>query len=236
MGAKGQRRREKNYQAAHGGGYSSRLPPPPVASSIDALPSKLRRIMSLAGSIKQQEINKGKRNTGNAVDKGVQLEEGANSTATEMKRKRNDETSTAQFKEHGDEIPRFSSDEKKKKKKKKGKKANDLRFGADGEPVVAGSKRKERKKQLLQARKNKHKRAKTDEDLEFHGCEDIKFGDVVMAPPKLTSVPKGLKTTAVASQERLRLQAVDAYRNRKAWSSRPGVKLPPPGPAVTTPI
>ncbi|EYU25717.1 hypothetical protein MIMGU_mgv1a015562mg [Erythranthe guttata] len=153
-----------------------------------------------------------------------------------MKRKRNDETSTAQFKEHGDEIPRFSSDEKKKKKKKKGKKANDLRFGADGEPVVAGSKRKERKKQLLQARKNKHKRAKTDEDLEFHGCEDIKFGDVVMAPPKLTSVPKGLKTTAVASQERLRLQAVDAYRNRKAWSSRPGVKLPPPGPAVTTPI
>lgn len=39
---------------------------------------------------------------------------------------------------------------------------------------------------------------------------------------------KGLKTTEDASQERLRLQAVDAYRKRKGWASRPGVKLPSP--------
>lgn len=48
MGAKGQRRREKNYQAAHGGG-NTRLPPPPDPSSLDAMPSKLRKLMSLAG-------------------------------------------------------------------------------------------------------------------------------------------------------------------------------------------
>lgn len=50
MGGKGIRRREKNYTAAHGGGNNTRLPPPPVPSSIDALPSKLRKLMSLAGS------------------------------------------------------------------------------------------------------------------------------------------------------------------------------------------
>jgi len=29
-----------------------------------------------------------------------------------------------------------------------------------------------------------------------------------------------------ASKERLRLQAVEAYRNRRGWTSRPGVQLP----------
>lgn len=45
MGGKGQRRREKNYKAAHGG-YSG-LPPPPVLSQLDALPSKLRQLISI---------------------------------------------------------------------------------------------------------------------------------------------------------------------------------------------
>lgn len=49
MGGKAIRRREKNYKAAHDGGNSTRLPPPPDLSSIDALPSKLRRLMSFAG-------------------------------------------------------------------------------------------------------------------------------------------------------------------------------------------
>lgn len=35
-------------------------------------------------------------------------------------------------------------------------------------------------------------------------------------------------TAQVASHERLRLQAVEAYRKRKGWESRPGIKLPPP--------
>ena len=49
MGRKGQKRREKNYAAAHGG--HSRLPPPPVLSQIDAVPSKLRKLMSLTSSL-----------------------------------------------------------------------------------------------------------------------------------------------------------------------------------------
>lgn len=42
----------------------------------------------------------------------------------------------------------------------------------------------------VEAKKKRHKKAKTEEDLDFPGCEKIKFGDVVEAPPKLVTVPK----------------------------------------------
>ncbi|KAL0347845.1 UNVERIFIED_CONTAM: hypothetical protein Scaly_1800500 [Sesamum calycinum] len=86
-------------------------------------------------------------------------------------------------------------------------------------------------KRRLEERKKKHKKPRTEEDDDFPGREQIKFGDVVEAPPKLIAVPKAFKKIQDASQERLRLQAVDAYRKRKGWASRPGVQLPPP---VTT--
>lgn len=34
------------------------------------------------------------------------------------------------------------------------------------------------------------------------------------------------KSTLSASQERLRLEAIDAYRSRKGWIARPGVPIP----------
>jgi hypothetical protein len=50
MGGKGRRRREKNYRAAHGGSHSL-LPPPPKSSQVDALPSKLRKLISLTSQL-----------------------------------------------------------------------------------------------------------------------------------------------------------------------------------------
>ncbi|CAN6831236.1 unnamed protein product [Brassica oleracea] len=44
MGRKGEKRREKNYLAAHGG--PARLPPPPDRSKQDLLPSKLRILLN----------------------------------------------------------------------------------------------------------------------------------------------------------------------------------------------
>ncbi|KAL0339377.1 UNVERIFIED_CONTAM: hypothetical protein Sangu_1459800 [Sesamum angustifolium] len=228
MGGKGIRRREKNYRAAHGG--SSRLPPPPDPSSVDAVPSKLRKIMSLAGA-KRQPINGPKKSTGNAVDKGIHSGEGTDSMTTGMKRKRTDQSLMAQPMENNSDVPQNNMLEKKKKKKRKNKKADELRFETVGAPGGAGSQRKERKKQRLEERKKKHKKPRTEEDDDFPGREQIKFGDVIEAPPKLIAVPKAFKKIQDASQERLRLQAVDAYRKRKGWASRPGVQLPPP---VTT--
>lgn len=42
----------------------------------------------------------------------------------------------------------------------------------------------------LEAKKNKHKKAKTEDKLDFPGREEIKFGDIVQAPPKLAAIPK----------------------------------------------
>lgn len=110
----------------------------------------------------------------------------------------------------------------------------------------------------LQEMKMKKKKPKTEENLEFRGREEIKFGDVVKAPPKLVAIPKvelwiptinthqfkikfmfsylmkGLKTSQDASKQRLRLQAVEDYRKRKGWVSRPGIHLPPP--VTTSPL
>lgn len=42
----------------------------------------------------------------------------------------------------------------------------------------------------LEEMKNKHKRVKASENLDFPGREEIKFGEVVKAPPKLVTIPK----------------------------------------------
>ncbi|KAI6706673.1 hypothetical protein NL676_009635 [Syzygium grande] len=57
--------------------------------------------------------------------------------------------------------------------------------------------------------------------MDLPGHEKVKFGDIVEAPPKLTMIPKALKTPQNASQQRLRLQAIEAYRNRRGWASQP---------------
>ncbi|CAI9781552.1 unnamed protein product [Fraxinus pennsylvanica] len=221
MGGKGIKRREKNYRAAHGG--SSRLPPPPVPSSLDAVPSKLRKIMSLTGAGKQSldGVRSVRGNGGSGGDKKPRPGDGGDSKTIGVKRERNDQDLIKQ--ELGDSVLQSSTHEKKKRRKSK--KANDLRFETEDQMEVAGSKRKERKKQRLEARKKKNKKAK-EVNVDFPGHEKIKFGDIVVAPPKLVAFPKGLKTVQDASQERLRLQAVDAYRNRKGWTSRPGGQLP----------
>ncbi|KAJ8447366.1 hypothetical protein Cgig2_013143 [Carnegiea gigantea] len=242
MGGKGRKRREKNYVAAHGG--TSRLPPPPNPSSINALPSKLRKIMSFTSSI----------------GKGL----GTDSDNTQRKRKRDDvdenslkitdlqkRHSEAQSKSKSgiirgerdktwampqvaDESKQSESgdaneeeEEEKKKKKRKKKQVNDLRFEAEMEKLGVVSKRRQRKKEYLKAKKKKHKKGSSDHQLDLPKCDEIKFGEVVQAPPKLAVIPKAFRQRMNASKERLRFQAIEAYRNRKGWTNRPGIQVPP---------
>ncbi|KAI5647338.1 hypothetical protein M9H77_33343 [Catharanthus roseus] len=220
MGAKGRRRREKNYLAAHGG--NSRLPPPPDSSSIEAIPSKLRKLMSLTdgnASIGGQEKRKGDggRDSEKRQNRGDKLGRKVSGT-------RSGEDGKSQVSDPSNEVVQNSKNEKKTKKRKR-KQVNDLRFAASEELV--GSKRKERKKLRLEERKKKQKRNKEHENGDFPARDQVKFGEVVQAPPKLLAVPKAFKNLQDASQERLRIQAVEAYRKRKAWASRPGIQLPP---------
>ncbi|KAF5952939.1 hypothetical protein HYC85_010883 [Camellia sinensis] len=208
MVGKGKRRREKNYRAAHGG--HSLLPPPPHPSSLDALPSKLRHLMSFTnssqlGSAKTSVSNE--QRTGGGVGSGnnkkLHSKDKLDSKSTGIRGEDNDGSSvTLQHMDHDDEIFQNSTQEKRRKT--------------------------EKKEARLEAMKKKHKKAKAEENEDFPGCEKIKFGDVVQAPPKLVAIPKALKSSQDASQERLRLKAVEAYRNRKGWASRPGIDLPPP--------
>ncbi|KAI4356835.1 hypothetical protein L6164_000822 [Bauhinia variegata] len=240
MGGGGRRRREKNYRAAHGG-YSA-LPPPPDPSQVDALPSKLRRIISFTSSPQSQpqgaaaltkniETRK-KREDGHAQnDKGevgkADVKQGG--THGELEASRHTGSGNEQFIQ--------SNASKKKKNKRKRKEVRDLRF-EEVEKTSSELKRRERKKKYLEAKKKKQKKTKTEESLEsleFPGREQIKFGDIVEAPPKLAIIPKAFKKAQDASQERLRLKAIEGYRSRKGWTSRPGSQLLPPVTSSTTP-
>ncbi|KAD4178078.1 hypothetical protein E3N88_26669 [Mikania micrantha] len=174
MGGKGKKRREKNYKEAHGVG-KNRLPPPPVRSSLDVIPSKLRKLMSYtAGSGKLSLDEVENKSSDGIVDNKLATKEKPDSVFSKSKIK------------DTNEIDNFSTEKKRKKRKRK--QAEDLRFVA--ELGAVGSKRKERKKKLLEERKKKHKKAKKEDDLNFLGREEIKFGEVVQAPPKLVNFPK----------------------------------------------
>ncbi|KAK7340141.1 hypothetical protein VNO77_20835 [Canavalia gladiata] len=203
MGGKGKRRREKNYRAAHGG-YSG-LPPPPDASQLDALPSKLRKIISFTQH-PNKNLHAHPQNNTTSKDKcnvGIaQVKQGYTDSADEQ----------------------LSANDKKKKKRKRSE-VKDLRFAMDVDKTSSQSKRWERKKKYLEAKKKKHKKTREEEKLDFPGHEKIKFGDIVQAPPKLAVIPKNAQD---ASQERLRLRAIEEYRSRKGWTSRPGSHIPAP--------
>ncbi|KAL8267799.1 hypothetical protein R6Q59_001597 [Mikania micrantha] len=210
MGGKGKKRREKNYKEAHGVG-KNRLPPPPVRSSLDVIPSKLRKLMSYtAGSGKLSLDEVENKSSDGIVDNKLATKEKPDSVYSKSKVK------------DTNEIDNFSTEKKTKKRKRK--QAEDLRFVA--ELGAVGSKRKERKKKLLEERKKKHKKAKKEDDLNFPGREEIKFGEVVQAPPRLVNVPKRFGLSEKASQERMRLRAIEGYRDHKKWASRPGLHLP----------
>ncbi|KAK4741297.1 hypothetical protein SAY87_024885 [Trapa incisa] len=230
MGGKGRKRREKNYRAAHGGNGST-LPPPPDISKLDALPSKLRKLISFTSSLQ----NSWKGSNGYHPES---KRSGSDQNKTERSSLK-DEPSQNVAREDGDhdkctvsskptkEIVEVVSDNKKKRKRKRAQ-VDDLRFQSS---VEESSRRRERRKmrqkEYKEGRKNKHKRANREENVDFPRHEKVQFGDVVKAPPKLVAVPKGLKTPQDISKERVRLQTVEAYRKRKGWASRPGRHLPP---------
>ncbi|XP_050237705.1 uncharacterized protein LOC126687255 [Mercurialis annua] len=229
MGGKGKKRREKNFLAAHGG--NSRLPPPPNPSQVDALPSKLRMIMSLTSKHSlNDEDNHGSAKTSKSGERTSKQRGGDAKKKLSQKEAIVDEQEDGDVNQHmdddsGDNKGVFDGGDGKKKKKRKRNQVTDLRFQESVDTVKTSGKKKERRKKYLEAKK-KRKTSKAEENSDFPGHEKIKFGDVVQAPPKLVTLPKMRKIVPDASQERIRLKAIDAYRQRRGWTSRPGLQLP----------
>ncbi|CAF1873336.1 unnamed protein product [Brassica napus] len=228
MGGKGKKRREKNYLASHGG--PARLPPPPDRSKQDALPSKLRVLMNYTSPPPPQDstkpvVDKKEKKAKAGVDAVKSAKPGSEAKSVE-ERKSEGNTTSSDHENDGDDITLNKGDDKKKKKRKRNE-IKDLRFEQELAELDGRSKRKERKKKYWEAKKQK-KKGKTEDTLRenFPKHEQIRFGDVVQAPPKLAVVPKARKTPMSASKERLRLEAIEAYRSRNGWTSRPGVQIP----------
>ncbi|KAG5395902.1 hypothetical protein IGI04_017716 [Brassica rapa subsp. trilocularis] len=214
MGRKGEKRREKNYLAAHGG--PARLPPPPDRSKQDLLPSKLRVPHDSTKQVVEKKENNSKASVDAAAKNGSDIKS----------EERNDDGYTTSCDQEND-VMLNNGDEKKKLKRKRNQ-VKDLRFEQELTELDGRSKRKERKKKYWEAKKQKKNQGKKEDTLRenFPKHEEIRFGDVVQAPPKLAIVPKARKTSMSASKERLRLEAIKAYRSRNGWTSRPGVQIP----------
>ncbi|XP_062227931.1 uncharacterized protein LOC133926159 [Phragmites australis] len=224
MPGKGQRRREKNYRAAHGG--DSRLAPPPKQRELEAIPSKLRRLIAF------QNKHNANASSGGGGAPGKQDDgAGKNKPAKDKKTKKQTLETTVDSKpaeNKGEDGPAANEnvnvEESKGKRKRKRGKAMDLRFKELDEK--ASISKKQKRKKYLDEKKKKRKSNKVEILPDFPGREKVKFGEVVEAPPKL-SFPK-VKSPLDASREILRKEAIENYRNIKGWTSRPGLQLPTP--------
>ncbi|CAD6337882.1 unnamed protein product [Miscanthus lutarioriparius] len=227
MPGKGQRRREKNFRAAHGG--DTRLPPPPKHRELEAIPSKLRRLIAF-----QNKHNANANANGNASSGGApgKQDDGLrkNKPATDKKTKKRTlvvpaDSKASEIKGNEDGSAAHENEnvnaEGSKRKRKRGK-AKDLRFEELDKNISVS--KKQRRKKHLDEKKKKRKGNKTETVPDFPGREKVKFGEVVEAPPKL-SFPK-VKSALDASREMLRKEAIENYRNIKGWTSRPGLQLP----------
>ncbi|THU61377.1 hypothetical protein C4D60_Mb07t22640 [Musa balbisiana] len=232
MGGKGQKRREKNYRSAHGG--DTRLPPPPSVKEMEAIPSKLRKIMELknlnSSSAKPgpapnpKDAGKEKRKEGSAVEKKVNTKEEPSSEFSSVTKEGIQGMKDKDIDGKDATTTPSLGNERKRKRKKNAPK--DLRFQELDQ--AATTTRKKKRKEYHEARRKKNKKAKTDGVVDFPGREEIKFGEVVEAPPKLSVPKKSLKTPHDAFHERIRLEAIEAHRNQRGWTSRPGVQIPVP--------
>ncbi|CAL5050614.1 unnamed protein product [Urochloa decumbens] len=224
MPGKGLRRREKNYRAAHGG--DSRLPPPPKQRELEAIPSKLRRLISFQN---KQNVNANADASSGGVRVPGKQDDGLAKNKLGKDKKTKKQTLEAPAESKASEIKGGDGSagnenvnaEGRKGKRKRGK-VMDLRFKELEENVSIS--KKQRRKQHLDEKKKKRKGNKTETVPDFPGREKVKFGEVVEAPPKLT-FPK-VKNALDASREMLRKEAIENYRNIKGWTSRPGLQLP----------
>lgn len=219
---KGRRRRQANYLAAHGN--HAALPAPPTASDVAALPSKLRRIITLKSSTPHGKIHK----TGKSIIKNPG---GVHGKQPQKQKRRTQEDGSnvltqGQLEDGRDVGPSEASEPKQKKKRKQEDELQALSEKFKATPIRRGL--SEHKKKYLQEKKNKKKRVmycdSNEKTLSLHKQEKISFGEIVEAPPKL-SFPKKLTNVA---EERLRQQAIATYREKKKWVSRPGSHQPPP--------
>ncbi|KAG6544540.1 hypothetical protein Mapa_013960 [Marchantia paleacea] len=217
--------------------YTGELAPPPVARDIMAVPAKLRRIMNL-----RAVVASGEKYDPNAYKRKSKKDE-SKVSKKDKKRKLSDEKPGSNGAQSKDEDGPPAAKKTKLSRAEEEMKMLNAKF--DRKARVKPKSTGETWKSYLNEKKKKKKGTKPTEEgvpaMNVH--EKIEFGDVVQAPPKLT-FPK--KAAAIkekergdgdqsALHERLRMQAIESYRQRKNWSERPGQQLPKLDLAIAVP-
>ncbi|KAJ7517583.1 hypothetical protein O6H91_03G094900 [Diphasiastrum complanatum] len=227
---KGRRRRESNFKSSHSSAALSQLPPPPSHKDAAALPSKLRKIMQLkASSLHHHARNSElRRETKQPLKESKIKKDSVKATSSQVVTLEGKQQDAVKAQQQGqplsDSTERVSVSSSGKRKR-----GEDMKMLMDKlrvAPIRKGI--KEQRKRYLEEKKSKKRKLVQSNRTSLYQQELISFGEVVQAPPKLPAPVKALKqgTPSNLFQERLRLQAVEAYRQRRGWNSRPGTSIP----------
>jgi hypothetical protein len=238
---------ETNYVPAYRG--ASELAPPPESKDIHAVPSKLRKIMQLKSLINEGAVA---RANGQAQQQGRRGSEkksanGAkkSDSAKNVKHPGVKGTQEMSFGKYSESNPEIADQPEEKKKSsfaskwKKGEEELKRLTEKIDKREKTGVRRavSDRRKSFLNDKKKKRKGRIADADADLipamNQYEKVEFGDIVQAPPKLSFPRKAAevkdKNRVQGDQsvmwEKMRVQAIEAYRQRKESSSLGGKQL-----------
>lgn len=225
---KGRTRREANFKASHD---VKELAPPPAATDLFAVPAKLRRIM-------QFNETKNPVNVKNGADSGQNKKQAKDNRESKLENK-----NTKAKKEEAPGTPAALKDNKdgqgaenasKPSSKRKREHEELLQLAEKIKAKPAKAKISDRKKRFLEEKKKKKLSNATVQALMNAPKKDhVAFGEVVQAPPQLAfpEKNKAIKEAHSAEIEKMRLQAIEAYRQRKGAKTGLGK-----GPPALVPI
>ncbi|CAM6081601.1 unnamed protein product [Calypogeia fissa] len=240
QGGKGRgtkRKAETNFVDAYSG--ASELAPPPASRDVFAVPAKLRKIMKLKSMVTAGGRNDGQRDARPARESEKKTNKVARKApdgrnVTDLGLKGTRDTSNGR----GTELKSESTDQPAEKKKrsfaskwKKGEEELKRLVEKMDKREKTGIKHgfSDKRKSFLQEKKKKRKGKMPDADAApaLNQYEKVEFGDIVQAPPRLSFPKKAaevkkkvkLRDDQAVMREKMRLAAIESYRQRKESSS-----------------
>ncbi|KAG0607711.1 hypothetical protein M758_8G048700 [Ceratodon purpureus] len=229
---KGRKRREANFKASHPDAVA-RLAPPPATKDISAVPSKLRRIMQfreagVAGNVNAgADVGHSKKQAKESRESKHAKEETKNSKA---KKEEAPGTSVSNSGKQATADGQVAGSNTKPLNKRRREHEELLQLAEKIKANPVRTVLSDREKKYLEEKKKKRLKNTTVQALLNEPKRDhVAFGDIVQAPPELAFPAKDkvtMKEAKPASIERVRLQVIEAYRQRKGTKAGLAKGLP----------
>eukprot|EP01023_Acetabularia_acetabulum_P007873 TRINITY_DN13440_c0_g3_i1.p1 TRINITY_DN13440_c0_g3~~TRINITY_DN13440_c0_g3_i1.p1 ORF type:complete len:320 (+),score=42.56 TRINITY_DN13440_c0_g3_i1:137-961(+) len=244
MGSKGMKRRRKNatdnlygnlYKAQFGKASKNlRLGQAPKASTLNKIPNSLKRLQQLQAVAEMQE----KGIDTKRLNLDIQSKSDKDATTHEKQQQAHTEKKNDQVQPKQDDVKSTQNQKSTEKEEKPQKKSKKFKFDG-GSAAKVSAKRIKQKDRLKQKQLEKAEREKAfmphEKELQI---DDVKFGEVMSAPPKINLKRKHWSNKDRCTQlfkeqmskaqqnlqqekEKLRWKAVDAYRGLRLKGKEP---------------